>query len=75
MPCQFCGGSGRKCGDIKTLDITVAWGADMGKSKHEVYLCTRPKGHTGKHVACWDEDVEDGYGHKTGKQAHITKMW
>lgn len=75
MSCKFCEGTGRKCGDIKTKDITVAWGADLGKMKSEVWQCTRKKGHTGKHVACWDEDVEDGYGHATGKIAHISKVW
>lgn len=61
--CQYCGKGMKTCNEYKTIPIMVP-GAEV-RTRYEIYYCTRPKGHSGGHVACWDDP----------KLGHQRKAW
>lgn len=70
MSCQYCGGKGPRCNEIVTYDSQIT---DNGKPcmRSEIYQCTRPRGHVGGCIACWDApDPKDA-----SKTVHCSKAW
>lgn len=70
MSCKYCVGDGRKCNEYLTIDQKVVGGNGGMQNVYEIYHCTRPKGHQGGHIACWDDDTEND-----PKKKHKSKSW